>query len=71
MEFYAEHELAKRSPGHFYKVTIVRPFVFLVTEPITYLCAGINGFAFGMIFLSNEAFPLVFGSGNGGHGWTQ
>lgn len=24
-----------------------------------------------MIFLSNEAFPLVFGEGNNGHNWTQ
>ncbi|ORY22829.1 putative polyamine transporter [Naematelia encephala] len=71
LEFWGEHELVKKKPGHFYKVTIVRPFVFLFTEPITYLCAGINGFAFGMIFLSNEAFPLVFGAGNGGHGWTH
>ncbi|OCF36230.1 polyamine transporter [Kwoniella heveanensis BCC8398] len=71
MPFFAEHELVKKDPSHLYKVTIVRPFKFLFTEPITYLCAGINGFAFGMIFLSNEAFPLVFGGGNGGHGWTH
>jgi hypothetical protein len=68
---YAEHELVKNEPGHFYKVTIIRPFVFLFTEPITYLCAGINGFAYGMIFLSNEAFGLIFGPGNGGHNWTS
>ena len=24
-----------------------------------------------MIFLSNEAFPLVFGEGNDGHNWSQ
>ncbi|WRT63889.1 uncharacterized protein IL334_000815 [Kwoniella shivajii] len=71
LPFYAEHELVKKDPSHLYKVTIIRPFKFLFTEPITYLCAGINGFAFGMIFLSNEAFPLVFGSGNNGHGWTH
>ncbi|KAK8850314.1 hypothetical protein IAR55_004231 [Kwoniella newhampshirensis] len=71
LPFYGQHELVKQAPGHFYKVTIVRPFKFLFTEPITYLCAGINGFAFGMIFLSNEAFPLIFGGGNGGHGWTH
>ena len=69
--FYAEHELEKTQPGHLYKVTILRPFKFLFTEPITYLCAGINGFTYGLIFLSNEAFPLVFGAGNHGHGWTR
>ena len=68
---YAEHELVKRDPARLWKVDIVRPFVFLFTEPITYLCAGINGFVYGMIFLSNEAFPLVFGPGNDGHGWTR
>ncbi|OCF73534.1 polyamine transporter [Kwoniella mangroviensis CBS 8886] len=71
LEMYGEHELVKKDPKHLYTVTIFRPFKFLFTEPITYLCAGINGFVFGMIFLSNEAFPLVFGSGNGGHGWTH
>lgn len=86
MPFYAEHELVKKDPKHLWKVTIFRPFKFLFTEPITYLCAAVNGkstatlarreltavgFIFGMIFLSNEAFPLVFGPGNNGHGWTQ
>jgi len=68
---FAEHEQDKKGPGHLWKVSMVRPFVFLFTEPITYLSASINGFAYGMIFLSNEAFPLVFGVGNGGHGWTH
>lgn len=71
MPFFAEHELVKKDPSHLWKVTIIRPFKFLFTEPITYLTAGINGFIFGMIFLSNEAFALVFGPGNNGHGWTR
>jgi hypothetical protein len=25
----------------------------------------------GMIFLSNEAFPLIFGPGNNGHDWDN
>lgn len=33
--------------------------------------SGLCSFAYGMIFLSNEAFPLVFGSGNNGHNWSQ
>ncbi|TYJ55740.1 hypothetical protein B9479_003516 [Cryptococcus floricola] len=71
LPFWAEHELVKKDPGHLWKVTIVRPFSFLWNEPITYLCAGINGYIFGIVFLSNEAFPLIFGEGNGGHGWTH
>ena len=30
-----------------------------------------SSFALGMIFLSNEAFPLIFGRGNNGHLWTS
>ncbi|CAD6582632.1 MAG: hypothetical protein CYPHOPRED_002084 [Cyphobasidiales sp. Tagirdzhanova-0007] len=70
---FAEHEKERGSPGHFYKVSLLRPFRFFFTEPITYLTALINGFTFGLIFLSNEAFGLVFSaaSGNGGHPWTH
>ncbi|KAI5448908.1 hypothetical protein NCC49_006024 [Naganishia albida] len=68
---YAEHELDKKAPSYLWKTALVRPFVFLSSEPLTYLSAGINGFAYGMIFLSNEAFPLVFGTGNNGHNWTH
>ena len=42
-----------------------------VTEPITYLTALINGFTYGLIFLSNGAFGLIFGPGNGGHTWQH
>ncbi|KAJ9102808.1 hypothetical protein QFC20_004915 [Naganishia adeliensis] len=58
---YAEHELDKKKPSYLWKTAL----------PLTYLSAGINGFAYGMIFLSNEAFPLVFGEGNNGHNWMQ
>lgn len=50
-------------------MSLVRPFKFLFTEPITYLSALINGLTYGIIFLANQAFPLIFGAGNGGHGW--
>jgi len=68
---YAEHETERGQAGHLYTVSLVRPFKFLFTEPITYLTALINGYTYGLIFLSNEAFPLIFGPGNNGHGWTS
>lgn len=49
------------------KVNLTRPFVFLFTEPITMFAAAYNGFLYGLVYLFNEAFPLVFGPG--GHGF--
>ncbi|KAF7983746.1 hypothetical protein HWV62_19719 [Athelia sp. TMB] len=43
----------------------------LMSIQITYFSALINGLTYGIIFLANEAFPLVFGPGNDGHGWTH
>lgn len=40
---YAEHELDKKAPSYLWKTALVRPFVFLSSEPLTYLSAGING----------------------------
>jgi hypothetical protein len=40
---YAEHELDKQAPSYLWKTALVRPFVFLSSEPLTYLSAGING----------------------------
>lgn len=44
-----------------FKVTLNRPIRFLFTEPMTFCAAIYNGFAYGIVFLFNEAFPLVFG----------
>ncbi|GHJ84635.1 hypothetical protein NliqN6_1037 [Naganishia liquefaciens] len=68
---YAEQEREQKSPREMFKVSMTRPYVFLFTEPITYLAAAINGFALGMIFLSNTSFPLIFGPGNEGHHWHR
>lgn len=34
---FAEHEKERGQSGHLYTVSLVRPFKFLFTEPITYL----------------------------------
>ncbi|KAK8088460.1 polyamine transporter [Apiospora hydei] len=42
---------------------LLRPLHFLFTEPITMFAAAYNRFLYGLVFLFNEAFPLVFGPG--------
>ncbi|KAF2240553.1 MFS general substrate transporter, partial [Trematosphaeria pertusa] len=50
-----------RGLGHVFKVTLTRPIRFLFTEPITYCTALYNGLIYGLVFLFNESFPMVFG----------
>jgi len=52
-----------------FAVTLTRSFHFLFTEPITFFAAIYNGFLYGLVYLFNEAFPLVFGPGEG-HGFN-
>lgn len=52
-----------------FRLTLSRPFIFLFTEPITTFSALYNGFLYGLVYLFNEAFPLVFGGPNG-HGFN-
>lgn len=40
---FAEQEREQKSPREMFKVSMTRPYVFLFTEPITYLAAAING----------------------------
>lgn len=57
-----------RSLHTLFSITLTRPFRFLFTEPITIGAAAYNGFIYGIVYLFNEAFPLVFGPG--GHGFN-
>lgn len=60
----ANHDEAKSLHSLFF-VTLTRPFRFLFTEPITMGAAAYNGFIYGLVYLFNDAFPLVFGDGHG------
>jgi MFS family permease len=62
--------LAHRSAGSLLNVALARPFRFLFTEAIVIFAALYNGYLYGLSFLFNEAFALVFGSGAGGHGFS-
>lgn len=58
----------KRGLASLFATTLTRPFRFLFTEPITMAAAIYNGFIYGIVYLFNEAFPLVFGPG--GHNFN-
>ncbi|KAM0709309.1 hypothetical protein Q7P35_003347 [Cladosporium inversicolor] len=59
---------SKRSMHTLFAVNLTRPFRFLFTEEITMAAAAYNGFIYGVVYLFNESFPLVFGSEEG-HGF--
>ncbi|KAK7518335.1 major facilitator superfamily domain-containing protein [Phyllosticta citriasiana] len=61
------HELQKRGPRELFGVALTRPFRFLCTEPVIQFAALYNGYLYGLSFLFNTAFGLVFGPA--GHGF--
>ncbi|KAF2165945.1 hypothetical protein M409DRAFT_66886 [Zasmidium cellare ATCC 36951] len=58
----------KRGLRSLFVVSLTRPVRFLLTEPITIMAAAYNGFIYGIVYLFNEAIPLVFGPG--GHNFN-
>ena len=50
-----------------FKIALLRPFRFLFSEAIIIFGALYNGYLYGLSFLFNDAFPLVFGPE--GHGF--
>ncbi|BDD60104.1 hypothetical protein MPDQ_001934 [Monascus purpureus] len=59
------HADERKGLHQLFAVTLTRPFRFLFTEPITFFSAIYNGFIYGLVYLFNEAFPLVFGAPKG------
>ncbi|EPE30569.1 MFS general substrate transporter [Glarea lozoyensis ATCC 20868] len=57
----------KLAAGNLYQKALKRPFTFLFTEPIVQFCALYNGYLYGLSFLFNSAFVIVFGAQ--GHGF--
>lgn len=54
-------EMQSKTLGKLVKDTLSRPFRFLMTEPVIVFAALYNGFLYGLSFLFNSAFHLVFG----------
>lgn len=61
-------EMKQKSLGQLFKVTLSRPFRFLATEAIIIFAALYNGYLYGLSFLFNGAFNLVFGES--GYGFS-
>ena len=59
--------MKQRGPRTLFKNALLRPFRFLFTEAIITFGALYNGYLYGLSFLFNGAFSLVFGVG--GHGF--
>lgn len=54
-------EMRPKSVGQLFSITLSRPFRFLSTEAIVLFAAVYNGYVYGLSFLFNGAFQLVFG----------
>lgn len=61
-------EMKERSLTQIFSVTLSRPFRFLTTEAIVIFASLYNGYLYGISFLFNGAFDLVFGSKGYGFG---
>lgn len=57
--------LQRRSAHELFHVALTRPFRFLLTEAIIIFAALYNGYLYGLSFLFNGAFRMVFGEGHG------
>ena len=60
--------MKQRGPRELFKTALTRPFRFLFTEAIIVFGALYNGYLYGLSFLFNGAFSLVFGKD--GHGFN-
>jgi MFS family permease len=60
-------DMQRRGRKELFRVALTRPFRFLATEAIIIFCALYNGYLYGLSFLFNGAFSLVFGTE--GHGF--
>jgi hypothetical protein len=54
-------ELKQRGPKQLFGTALARPFRFLATEAIVQFGALYNGFLYGLSFLFNGAFHMIFG----------
>ena len=60
-------ELKQRGPKQLFGTALARPFRFLATEAIVQFGALYNGFLYGLSFLFNGAFHMIFGPNGYGY----
>ncbi|KAF8855269.1 hypothetical protein BDZ45DRAFT_746646 [Acephala macrosclerotiorum] len=54
-------DMRTQSLKHLINISLARPFHFMFIEPVIMFCAAYNRYLFGLTFLFNGAFALVFG----------
>lgn len=59
--------IKQRGPKQLFGTALARPFQFLATEAIVQFCALYNGFLYGLSFLFNGAFHMIFGPNGYGY----
>ncbi|KAF1962798.1 MFS general substrate transporter [Byssothecium circinans] len=60
-------EMKKRSPRQLFGSALTRPFRFLASEAIVQFGALYNGYLYGLSFLFNGAFHMIFGPNGYGY----
>ncbi|KAF3045262.1 hypothetical protein E8E11_001663 [Didymella keratinophila] len=60
-EIEVPDDLKQRGPKQLFGTALARPFRFLATEAIVQFGALYNGFLYGLSFLFNGAFHMIFG----------
>lgn len=60
-DLHVPEEMKQRGPRQLFGTALTRPFRFLATEAIVQFAALYNGYLYGLSFLFNGAFHLIFG----------
>ena len=69
-QFEVPDEFKRRGFKQLFGTALVRPFGFLATEAIVQFSALYNGFLYGLSFLFNGAFHIIFGPNGYGYDTT-
>lgn len=64
-----EH-MRQRGIRELFGTALTRPFRFLFTEPVVIFASLCNGYLYGLSFLFNDAFSVIFGPSDGGKGYN-
>ncbi|KAF7846174.1 hypothetical protein BT93_L4992 [Corymbia citriodora subsp. variegata] len=58
---HVPEDMQQQSVGQLFRITLSRPFRFLATEAVIICAALYNGYLYGLSFLFNDAFTVVYG----------
>lgn len=60
-KLHVAKDMEKQNVSQIFIISLSRPFHLLFTEPVIIFCAVYNGYLFGLTFLFNGGFALIFG----------